>query len=167
MQDIKKNVLLGTMAATLVISGGGTALAEEAPQGASDASSASTKADAASGVAPSVNEAEASQGEFAYDQTAITPNSIIKDVFQRATAALCNATDDFAVSNPLEWKITVSGDVDTAFEATVSEMAADAETRELIMACACSSNVAGGGAIANAEVSGVTLESLAAMAGVR
>ena len=159
MQDIKKNVLLGTMAATLVISGGGTALAEEAPQGASDASSASTKADAASGVAPSVNEAEASQGEFAYDQTAITPNSIIKDVFQRATAALCNATDDFAAGNPLEWKITVSGDVDQAFTLPVDELASESSVQQ-VMTCTCGGNPADGKAIITADVKGIPVSYL-------
>lgn len=106
------------------------------------------------------------QGSFAFDQATISSAESITTVFGKAAATLCGGLPSYG-ANAVARAITVSGDVDTAFEATVSEMAADAETRELIMACACSSNVAGGGAIANAEVSGVTLESLAAMAGVR
>ena len=62
-------------------------------------------------------------------------------------------------------KRAVDGDVDNAFEATVDEMAEGKGAKTLVMACACASNVPGGGAIANAEVSGVSLEAIAQMAG--
>ena len=55
--------------------------------------------------------------------------------------------------------------MDNAFEATVDEMAEGKGAKTLVMACACASNVPGGGAIANAEVSGVSLEAIAQMAG--
>lgn len=106
------------------------------------------------------------QGSFAFDQATISSAESITTVFGKAAATLCGGLPSYGV-NAVAHAIAVSGDVDAAFEATVSDMAADAETRELIMACACASNIAGGGAIANAEVSGVTLESLAAMAGAR
>lgn len=105
-------------------------------------------------------------GSFAFDQTTISSTESITTVFGKAAATLCGGLPNYGV-NAVTRAIAVSGDVDAAFEATVSEMAADAETRELIMACACASNIPGGGAIANAEVSGVTLESLAAMAGAK
>ena len=44
-------------------------------------------------------------------------------MFRAATSALCNATNDLAVDNPLQWRLAVSGDVDNAFTATVDELA--------------------------------------------
>ena len=159
MQDMKKNMLLGTMAASLVLAGGGTALAEEMLPGTDDVSSANTAVDASDGVASGLSEADASQGEFSYDQTTITPNDVIRDVFRRATAALCNATDDFATSNPLEWKIAVSGDVDQAFTAAVDELASESSVKQ-IMACTCGGNPADGKAVVTADVKGIPVSYL-------
>ena len=48
--------------------------------------------------------------------------------------------------------------------ATVDELAGEEEATSYVMACSCATNVAGGGAIANAEVEGVSLETLVQMA---
>lgn len=61
--------------------------------------------------------------------------------------------------------ITVTGPDGVSFAGTVNEMAADEDATAYTIACACASNVAGGGAIINANVAGVSLASLAAMAG--
>lgn len=161
MQDYKRNILAGTMVASLVLGGAGTALAEE-PSHNSDGAAAGTSADAEQSTAASASgmiETAASQGEFAYDQTTITPNSVIKSVFQRATAALCNATDDFAVSNPLSWKIAVSGDVDQAFTLPVDELASESSVSQ-VMTCTCGGNPADGAAIITADVKGIPVSYL-------
>ena len=51
-----------------------------------------------------------------------------------------------------------------SFTATVDELAGEEGAASYVMACSCATNVAGGGAIANAEVEGVSLETLVQMA---
>lgn len=99
-------------------------------------------------------------GQFTFDQNALTSTSDIKGVFAQAAAVLCNGLPAYldTVAAPIQ----VSGE-NAAFSATVEDMAADENAKSMIMGCACSSNVAGGGAIANAEVSGVAIESVYAM----
>lgn len=87
--------------------------------------------------------ADASEGQFAWDQTTITPNSVIKEVFRAATSALCNATNDLAVDNPLQWRLAVSGDVDNAFTATVDELAQEQAVQQT-MTCSCGGNPSDG-----------------------
>lgn len=164
MQDYKKNLIAGTMAASLVLGGATTAFAEEAADAGEDASSASSSVAAMSGeqsaaTAAEIQQAAAEQGEFSYDQTTITPNSVIKNVFQRATAALCSATDDFAVSNPLAWKIAVSGEVDEAFVLPVDELASESSVQQ-VMTCTCGGNPADGAAIITADVKGIPVSYL-------
>lgn len=48
-------------------------------------------------------------------------------------------------------------------EATVEELAEQTDVENLVVGCACSSNVPGGGAIVNAEVSGIPIAAVAAM----
>lgn len=104
------------------------------------------------------------EGSFSYDQNTVSSVSYVSEVFNKAAAVLCSALPDYGMVQhaPL---IAVGGDVDNAFEATVDEMASEEGSKSFVLACACASNVPGGGAIANAEVSGVSLESIAHMAG--
>lgn len=104
------------------------------------------------------------QGSFSFDQGATSSNASITKVFVKASATLCMSMPSYGAA-ALTQAIAVSGDVDSAFAATVAEMAADADARAMVMACACSSNVPSGGAIINAEVSGVPLEYIANRAG--
>lgn len=104
------------------------------------------------------------QGFFSYDQSATSSSTSITKVFAKASATLCMSMPSYGAV-ALTQAIAVSGDVDSAFAATVAEMAADADARAMVMACACASNIPGGGAIINAEVSGVPLESIADRAG--
>ena len=46
----------------------------------------------------------------------------------------------------------------------MDELAGEEGAASYVMACSCATNVAGGGAIANAEVEGVSLETLVQMA---
>lgn len=162
MQDYKKGLLAGTMIASLTLSGAGTAFALEGPQQADASDGAPTAAAEASEGAASASgltSASAEEGVFAYDQTELTLNSVIKDVFQRATAALCGATDDFAASNPLGWKLSVTGEVDNAFTAQVDELASENSVKQ-VMTCTCGGNPADGKAIITADVKGIPIAHL-------
>lgn len=110
-----------------------------------------------------VQEARPVEGTFSYDQGVVTSNAEISSVFARAAATLCQAVE-------IESMVSVAGPLTIAVngapvaEATVADLSDDEGTDSYVIGCACASNVAGGGAVANAEVSGVTLASLAAMA---
>lgn len=60
--------------------------------------------------------------------------------------------------------ITLGADSQGALEATVEEIAGSEGAESYDMACSCASNGPGGGAIANAEVSGASLASVLAYA---
>ena len=103
------------------------------------------------------------QGAFAFTQDAITSNEALSGVFQKAAAQLCVAIPDYAATTVAR-AILVQGPSADAFEATLSELDGEDATESRVMACACATNLPGGGAMANAEVSGVTLEALASLA---
>lgn len=118
---------------------------------------------AESGVPAQDEVAPVVQGTFSYDQGATSSNQTISDMFCKAAAVLCTAMPQYGI-NAVN-AITVTGPDGTSFAATVNEMAADEDATAYTIACACASNVAGGGAIINANVAGISLASLAAMAG--
>lgn len=104
------------------------------------------------------------EGQFSYDQGVVTSNATISSVFAKAAATLCQATaDGYGVYTAQAIKVSVAGL--PTMEATVAEMAEDEGAESYMLGCSCASNAPGGGAIANAEVSGVSLASLMAMAG--
>lgn len=98
-------------------------------------------------------------GEFSYSQEILTLNTFISTVFRNAVTSLCaSAPEQDAAYNAIP--IAVGGDVPHSYEATVDEMSDSSSTATLTMGCTCASNGPGGGAVANAEVEGVTLESV-------
>ena len=104
------------------------------------------------------------EGEFSFDQTTITSNEVIKTFFQRVSQAICGATVPLVADNPLGWKLSVSGDVETAFTASVGDLANEESTSN-VMTCTCGGNPAGGRAIVTADVTGIPVEHLLAKAG--
>lgn len=103
------------------------------------------------------------EGSFSYDQNVVTSNASISKTFAKAAAVLCESLPRYGAA-PMA-AITVGADGGW-FSATVEEMADDEGAQGRVLGCACASNVAGGGAIANAEVSGASFESIAHLAGV-
>ena len=157
---------LGCLAGTVAMMGvAGSALAAPAapvPQAALDTAAsqaaAQTSDDALLSIAPV-------QGTFSFDQTTLTPTSRIASMFRIASAALCSSLPDYELPQQA-WPIAVGGDAsDQGFSATVDEMAIQEEARSYIMGCSCASNLPGGDAIVNAEVQGVSLESIARLTG--
>ena len=132
--------------------------ADKPAAGGSEAQAGSTAVESAQ-VKPAQVE-----GSFAFDQTTLTSSAEIKAFFQRASQAICGATVPLVADNPLGWKLTVSGDVEAAFTASVGELAAE-ESVSKVMTCTCGGNPAGGRAIVTADVTGIPVEHLLARAG--
>ncbi len=105
------------------------------------------------------------QGSFTFAQDVVTSNDTISTVFAKAAATLCQCATQEAATCCAS-VIAVGGDVANSYSATVAEMAGNDASTRVIMGCSCASNVAGGGAVANAEAEGVTLESVLAQAQV-
>ena len=170
MNDSKKELLAGGVAASLAMAGmvAGTALAAPAaPAADAQVVSPAPAVEVVSAMpGTTVVRADASQGTFAFDQATITPNASIATTFRSATKVLCNATDDFAQVNPLEWKLAVSGDVDNEFVAPVDELANESAVKQT-MTCTCGGNPADGRAIVTAEVKGIPVTYLLDRAGAR
>ncbi|MDO5043445.1 MAG: hypothetical protein Q4D92_08040 [Slackia sp.] len=101
-------------------------------------------------------------GDFSFDQGVVSSNNDIARTFMRAAATMCASLPDYGASI-VSNAIRISGESGASIEATVAELADNSETVETIAACACASNIQGGGAIMNAGVSGVTIESVAGL----
>lgn len=149
----------GVMSAVALISGGaGVAQAATIEPAAAAPASATTLA-AADTEAP----ARAVEGTFSYTQDAVSSNAEISGVFCKAAATLCASLPTYGCEAVKAAAVTVAGP-NASFTATVDELAGEEEATSYVMACSCATNVAGGGAIANAEVEGVSLETLVQMA---
>lgn len=151
--------MVASMAATPV-----AALAGE--PGAGDAAASGNAEAAAQGAATESGQVMQTEvaGDFTFDQSAITSNEVIKAFFQRVSQAICGATVPLAADNPLGWHLTVSGDVETAFTASVGDLAGE-ESVNKVMTCTCGGNPAGGRAIITADVKGIPVEHLLEKAG--
>ena len=157
---------VGAVAGTMILAGSGMfvalpALAEEAPSSAG--------VEAAAAVAQEGEASEASQaavpqkveGTFSYSQDVITDNATITNVFKKAMATLCTGLPQYAVQEVQTMVITGGSTI----EATVEDLASEDGAASYTVGCACSSNVAGSGAIVNADVSGVSLATVAQRVG--
>lgn len=103
------------------------------------------------------------EGQFSYDQGVVTPNAELSSVFTKAAATLCQTPEEESAGVIAETiKVTLAGA--ELMEATVADMAESEGASSYTIGCACASNAPGGGAVANAEVSGVSIASLAALA---
>ena len=126
--------VIGTAAGvTLLAPGIALAVPPEAPDaGVPDV--AWTQVEASSQTVESTVSVPRVQGEFSYNQTTLTPNSRIAQVFQKAANALCQASCEMTVTAPEDWAISVSGDVENAYTATLGQLAAEDE-QTTIMGC--------------------------------
>lgn len=99
------------------------------------------------------------EGVFSYDQTTITPNSVIAKMFNKASVALCGASSELTVTNAMEWSVNVKGDVSNAYTATLGELQEENE-KTALMGCTCASNTPDGAASITAEVTGIPLATI-------
>ena len=149
----------GVMSAVALISGGAGVAQAATIEPAAAAPAAATTLAAADTEAP----ARAVEGTFSYTQDAVSSNAEISGVFCKAAATLCASLPTYGCEAVKAAAVTVAGP-NASFTATVDELAGEEEATSYVMACSCATNVAGGGAIANAEVEGVSLETLVQMA---
>lgn len=157
--------LMGTAVATALGALPLAAMAADAPTPAPTSPEAAASV-ASQAVAHPAVKTDVVEGVFAFDQGTPTSNAAIKQAFQGADQVLCGAQAAPAPSVPAdEWQLSVTGDVQNQFTATLADLAVDGSTN-VLMGCACSANGADQRQNANAEVTGITVMSLIGRAGV-
>lgn len=169
MNDTAKKVMAPAMSLLMVAGAGAAAVvpALGAQQAVAAPAAAAVQAQAGA-VAPTTQtfaQVMDVVGCFAYDQLATTPAIDISSVFAKAAAALCASAPEYGLTCACgALQVTAPG---ASLEATVPDLATEDEASSYTLKCACASNVAGGGAVANADVSGVSLAGVAKAAGAR
>lgn len=103
--------------------------------------------------------------DIRYDQDVITPidHMFYKSIKNEPSDWL---TDDSQITEGMidEWKISIHGDVENPYEATVPELIEEFGTVTQVMKAHCCINGAGQALIFNAEVTGVPIEKIIAKA---
>lgn len=115
-----------------------------------------------------VSEIDRVQGSFSYVQGEIASIETIRKNLATASKYLCGSEAAGASSEavpPEDWVIAVKGDVANSYYATIAELT-ETGAAQLTMGCSCIGNPADGTASANAEVLGVTMQSIIERAGV-
>lgn len=163
-QNLKK---AGLAATALIVMGSSASIA--AMPAFAQADNATAQAAAASESSALLNQSTYVsvpnvQGEFSYDQTTTMSNERIANVFRKASSIVCGAKNYQSNATAGNWEITVAGDVDAGFTATLDDIKKSNAATKKVMTCACSNNLAGGGAIATANVEGASIKALMAQA---
>ena len=159
----KKNVVAALAAVTMTAMPAASAFAATVDDSASTASVGNASAVLVQASGQDIQTETQVEGTFTWDQGTITPNEVIKSVFQKASIALCDAASELTIADAEDWAISVSGDVQQAYSATLGELADESEGT-MIKGCTCVSNGAGGPASINAQITGVPLASIIARA---
>lgn len=132
----------------------------EAPEVAAQQAAGETEAVATTADATAPTRVE---GAFSYDQGVVTPTTQMTDVFAKAAAVLCQDLPMYEAVQASDAIHVANLSANEVCEATVEELAAQTDVENLIIGCACSTNGAGGGAIANADVRGIPVSAIAAL----
>lgn len=98
-------------------------------------------------------------GVFSFTQDYVSPIADIARM-QGVSEVACGGTTAVSQVRSADWTISVGGDVANAFSATIGELVDDGQSAPQLMTCSCGGNPAGGRAIVNAQVGGVSVESL-------
>ena len=119
----------------------------------------------AEGEAATVKTVDHVEGTFAYTQGEVADNASIARHIYKAANVLCGsgpeciATGQTSALDAAQWTISIGGDVQNAFSATMEELCAAGPFQQ-VLGCSCAGNPADGRASANARVAGFTLASL-------
>ena len=105
------------------------------------------------------------QGTFAFNQAQETPNAQIRDVFTKVSATLCDTVSVFE-SALTDFCVNVGGEVPNPYSATLGQIAEEQGSSTQLMGCSCTANSAGGWAVAQARVEGVSVAAIAQRAGL-
>lgn len=103
---------------------------------------------------------DAVEGSFAFTQDSMsTRESVVQTLAASATYLCGSVYGEMAPAQAAGGAIVVGGAVASPYAATLEEMA-QTGAAQIKMGCACAGNPAGGTASINAEVAGVTLDSI-------
>ncbi len=160
MDALKKTLAMGASSILAVTGMGGVALAatdSTETQSASDAQATAQQEGVS--VDDFIVRMDKVEGEFAFTQSEVTSNDDIKKNLGEASRYLCgaNPTGDGEAVSVEDWSITVQGDVENAYTATFAELSEKEELQTVVMGCSCAGNPADGRAVANAEVTGISV----------
>ncbi len=152
---------------------GSVALADGAPsQQAQPEQGALSQQGAQTAASDRLVQADRVEGTFSFTQDAVTANTHISTTFAYAGKYLCGsqyyaaaAGGEAAATDPMKWSISVGGDVQNPFTATIAQME-DEGSVQTIMGCTCLGNPADGRASINAGVRGISLNYLMEQAGL-
>ena len=151
---ITKNQVIGAAACSVMLVGTGAAVA--APAIVASAQQSVDVAQVCKNFDSIVVNIASVEGSFGFTQDAITPVEKIREAFVKSAARLCAVTP---AAVEAAGQATVSTD-DTFM--TLAEATKATEEGTFVLACACSSNLAGGNIVANAEVKGVPVAQIVA-----
>lgn len=160
MDALKKTLAMGASSILAVTGMGGVALAATAPTEAQFASGTQTvEQQEGASIDDFVVRMDKVEGEFSFTQSEVTSNDDIKKNLGEASAYLCGANptgggETVAVE---DWSIAVQGDVENAYTATFEELSDKEELQTVVMGCSCAGNPSDGRAVANAEVTGISV----------
>lgn len=157
-------VVLGALAAASLLGSAGTALAATTETSQETATATVDQQESSASVENGVVNVANVEGDFTFTQDAVTSNEKIASVFRTAAQSFCAAAPWYSADQQ-GINIAVGGDVPNGYTANLSEMSDEGESATQLMGCACSANIAGGGAAVNAEVSGVPIATLLEKAG--
>lgn len=155
--------IVGALAASTLLTGATAAVAASAGDVAPDRQPLAVQSQEHG--APLVKVANVA-GSFAFLQDGTTSNGHIREVFQKASASLCNVLPAYASPAADRWTLDIAGDVGRPFSGTMQELAEEAGEATFVLACSCTANPVGGAAIAQAEIRGVPLSGIARAAGL-
>ncbi|MDR0514188.1 MAG: molybdopterin-dependent oxidoreductase [Coriobacteriaceae bacterium] len=168
LKELGKIGLVAAAGSTLLVGTAQTASYALPHEGNDQATLAQKDATATEG-STSVNTLSRVEGSFVFNQTSLSSLEELNRALNNAAKHLCGSgflTDQAAgARSAADWQISVSGAVDSQFNATLNELSKEGKAR-ITMGCSCAGNPAGGLGTANVEVSGVTLTSIMRKAGV-
>lgn len=103
------------------------------------------------------------EGQFSYSQDVRSTNAEITSVFRKAATAMCVSLPEYAVQS-VDGAVTINLMNEGKIAATIEDLSDSDETVSRIIGCSCATNGPGGGAVANAEISGIGIASLVSKA---
>ncbi len=166
METSTKKIVAATSSLVMAVScAGGFALAGTAAQ--ADASEVpAAQAENQEGRTSAVVSADKVEGTFSFTQGMVDGVESIAANLASASKHLCGSGAESGQTQAVpfdEWTVSVNGNVENAFSATLPELA-EKGAAQLTMGCSCAGNPADGLASANAEVYGATVASIIAEA---
>ena len=163
MNEYTKKAIGASGSLLLLASMGATAMAA-APQAASAEEGQALEWEADQG-ATKVQE-KTVEGTFSFSQEAVTPTDVIRKGFAQIPRHLCGSDPAALETSDMDandWSLTVGGDVENAYTATLGELSEEGSA-QLVMGCTCAGNPAVGQASVNADVLGVRMAHIASLA---